>query len=525
MTVRDTQSANYWGATFTVEDADLDFLSNLLLEDETPLSAAEMAQAIVRRRIEREQQARKRREQGAAVYLPKGAYAAGQTLFFPQLEYASGVVTSVRPGFNPEQGQFEVIAVDFGNGAPREFAANIPAHKLNTQSDEKAAEELHAPEAVFEEYGASITAKLEARLHASPDIVRLAGRWFPRALLATINIGHLNLAEAVLDMAGGGPLPTEDLLKEVGLSANINLRLQAFSLNYALQEDERFDEVGPAGQVLWYLRRLEPADVLTPARRLENTAPDYDPASLPDTLAGIQNEIEDEFAPAPDNLGADDGVDVYLTYPHRRAGTLPLSARLARFFPTALVTPRVRFLFVDGDTGEKFPGWVVRPGQYVYGLEEWYKRYDFPVGGHLSVHKGDQPGEVIVKADKRRPTREWIRTATPGPDGRLAFSMQKKQIAVAYDELMVVAVDNFAALDELWSKSQTMPFSRLVAGVFREIAKLNPQSTVHAKTLYAAVNVARRSPPGPIFAQLIQHPYYSHVGDAYWRFDLSQWTE
>ena len=67
MTVRDTQSANYWGATFTVEDADLDFLSNLLLEDETPLSAAEMAQAIVRRRIEREQQARKRREQGAAV--------------------------------------------------------------------------------------------------------------------------------------------------------------------------------------------------------------------------------------------------------------------------------------------------------------------------------------------------------------------------------------------------------------------------------------------------------------------------
>ena len=53
----------------------------------------------------------------------------------------------------------------------------------------------------------------------------------------------------------------------------------------------------------------------------------------------------------------------------------------------------------------------------------------------------------------------------------------------------------------------------------------NVQSAVHAKTLYAAVNVARRSPPGPIFAELVSHPYYLLVGDAYWRFDQSHWTE
>jgi hypothetical protein len=525
VTVRETQSAIYWDASFTIEDADLDFLYNLLLEDETPLSGAEMAQAIVRRRIEREQQARKRREQGAAVYLPKETYAIGQTLFFPALEYASGAVAALRSGFNPEQGEFDVLTLDFGDGVQREFAARLATHKLNTQSEEKAADEMHAPEVVFAEHGASITAKLEARLHASPDIVRLAGRWFPRALLATVNIGHLNLAEAVLDMAGGGPLPTDELLKEVGLPTNVNPRLQAFSLNYALQEDERFDEVGPAGQVLWYLRRLEPAEVLTPARRLENAAPDYDRARLPEVLLNLEREIEDEYSPAPDGVLEGDDVDLYLTFPHRRAGTLPLSPRLARLFPTALITPRVRFVFVDGDTGEKFPGWVVRPGHYVYGLEEWYKRYDFPVGGHLTVRRGDQPDEVIVKADKRRPTREWIRTAAPGPDGRLAFSMQKKQVAVAYDELMVVAVDNFAAVDDAWAKGQAAPFEKLVANIFREIAKLNPQSTVHAKTLYAAVNVARRCPPGPLFALLVTHPYYSHVGDAYWRFDLSHWTE
>jgi hypothetical protein len=130
-----------------------------------------------------------------------------------------------------------------------------------------------------------------------------------------------------------------------------------------------------------------------------------------------------------------------------------------------------------------------------------------------------------VKASRRRPVREWVRTAAPGPDGRLTFSMQKRPIGVTYDDLTIVAVDNLAAVDEVWLKSQAIPFERLVADVFRELAKLNPQSAVHAKTLHAAVNVARRSPPGPIFAELVSRPWYVHVGDAYWRFDQSLWAE
>jgi hypothetical protein len=182
-------------------------------------------------------------------------------------------------------------------------------------------------------------------------------------------------------------------------------------------------------------------------------------------------------------------------------------------------------MLVDADTGEQFPAWVVRQGRYVFGLDEWYRRYDVPAGGHLVVRRGENAGQVIVRANKRRPTREWVRTAAASPDGRLAFSMQKQLIGVDYDDLMMVAAGNQAAVDEVWLKSQSLPFGRLVADVFRELAKLNPQSAVHAKTLYAAVNVARRSPPGPIFAELVSRPYYALVGDAYWRFDQSQWTE
>jgi hypothetical protein len=218
-------------------------------------------------------------------------------------------------------------------------------------------------------------------------------------------------------------------------------------------------------------------------------------------------------------------VSLTLTFPHRRVGTLPLTRRLAQLFPTAHESPRIRFILVDGDTGEKFPGWVVRAGRYVFGLDEWYGKHEFPVGGQLTVRLGEQPGEVVVKADKRRPAREWVRTAAPAADGRLLFTMQKRPIAVNYDDLMMVAVDNLPAIDDVWLKMQKLPYDRLVADIFRELAKLNPQSAVHAKTLYAAVNVVRRSPPGAVFAELVSRPYYAHVGDAYWRFDQSQWTE
>jgi hypothetical protein len=538
---RQTQTAEYWSEAFDVEESDLDYLYNLLLEEETPLSSAEMVLAIIERRVEREAQAARRREQGTTLFIPKETFSVGQQLVFPALEYAAGTVVGLRPGHNPEFNEFDVLQVDFGEGRPtREFAARLADHKLNESQQQTALGEGKASEALFAEFGPVIAAKLDARLQTNPEIVSLAGRWFPRALLATINDGHLNLAEAVLDVAGGGPLPTDDLLKEAGLPSNINPRLQAFSLNYALQEDTRFDEVGPAGQVSWYLRRLEPPDVQGPPRRLENSAPDYDRRRLPPNLLQLERELDDEFSPrsgpvaipgdglaptADDDSPAAEEIQATLGFPHRRVGTLPLSARLSPLFPTAFESPRIRFLFVDGDTGQKFPGWVVRQGLYVFGLDDWYRALDFPVGGYLLLRRGAEPGEVVVRARKRRPTREWVRTAAATPDGRLTFSMQKQLIGVDYDELMMMAAGNLATVDDVWLRSQSLPFPRLVADVFRELAKLNPQSAVHAKTLYGAVNVARRSPPGAIFAELLAHPYFVLVGDAYWRFDQSHWTE
>ncbi|MGQ0604902.1 MAG: hypothetical protein ACT4QE_24745, partial [Anaerolineales bacterium] len=335
MNDRQSTSAEYWGATFAINDADLDLVYNKLLEDETPLTTEEMARFIIDKRIAREAEAAKQREQGAVPYLPKDSYTVGQMLAFTKPRVLMGTVVGLRPGHNPEWGEFDVITVDFGEERQRDFAARLTTHPLNAVAMSQGQTDLSSPEEVFAQFGLVISQKLETKLRASPDIVRIAGRWFPRALLATINAGHLNLAEAVLDMASGGPLPTESLLNEIGLPANINSRLQAFSLHVALQDDQRFDEVGPAGQVLWYLRRLEPPEVVFPPRRLESAVPDYHEAALTDAMQALVVEIDDELSPVQAPLEAADEVAVTLTFPHRRVGTLPLSPRLAPLFPTA----------------------------------------------------------------------------------------------------------------------------------------------------------------------------------------------
>ncbi len=103
--------------------------------------------------------------------------------------------------------------------------------------------------------------KLEEVLRLDDDLVNTAGAWFPRALLVDINVGHLNLAEAVLDMADGGPMDTPSLMAQLDLPNDVSPSLIEFSLNLALQEDPRFDEVGPSGEVLWFLEKEEPEDV------------------------------------------------------------------------------------------------------------------------------------------------------------------------------------------------------------------------------------------------------------------------
>ena len=519
MIQRATQTPEYWGSSFSITNEDLEHLLNLFFEDELPRTDDELALAVVRRHCQREEAAVSRELAKGTLYQPKHVYEVGQRLVFPALDYIVGNVVAVRDGQNPEVGPFQVIQVQFEGQPERAFAANFScAHRLNEESAgtmPQDGESLRSPEDLYHLYGANVHAQLVAALENRSDFVWLFGKWFPTGLLADVNVGHLNLAEAVLDMAGGGPLPTEVLLRDVGLPHEINKQLQEFSLNYALYKDERFDEVGPAGEVLWFLRRLEPPEVLYPPRRLMYEPVAYRRELLDDALLRIESELADEWSElAPDELP--DEITFALTFPHRRVGTLPLTPTIATFFPSGR-TRRIRFMFEDARSGQRWPGWVVREHRYVFGLDIWYEANDVPVGGWIQLIRSDEPGIVIVDLQSRRPKREWVRVATV-KDSKLVFEMLKRQMTCEYDELMVAAVDNPASVDELWvrTEEQRRPLADLIQDLFPQLARLSPQGTVHAKTLYSAVNILRRIPPGPMFAEMVPHPAFKAVGNGYW---------
>jgi hypothetical protein len=516
---------DYWEA-FKLQDEDLEFLYNYLLEIETPLTSQELVDALVVERIrQRKLEIERQRTSGGDLYQPKGSYKEKQKLIFPAMGWRHGNVVGARQGVNPELGGFDVIQVAFEDGSQREFASGLLDHKLNEPP--KLVEDFNHLDktTVLKIYLDDLLDALEEGLAANPDFVRIAARWFPRALLVDINVGHLNLAEAVLDMAGGGPLSTDKLLEQIELHADVNPKLVEFSLDLALQEDQRFDEIGPAGDVLWFLRRLEPPMVLETPLHLRYAEIDYDRSVLTPEMLALEQALDDECSPPTGKAQTSNDVEVRLIYPHLRSGTLPLSARLRHLFPTAYEAPRVRFMLVDGDSGEQFPGWVVREKRYVYGLQDWYESHGMMPGSILRVRRGKKPGEVIIHTDNRRPSREWIRTVLVGSDGGVVFAMLKQIVSTPFDDRMAVAIPDHKALDQVWTASQkeAPPIERVIVNIIKELAKLNPQSHVHASELYAAVNVIRRLPPGPILALLASRPWFIHVGDQHYRLNDAEY--
>jgi hypothetical protein len=511
---RNTQDSAYW-EEFEVTAEDLEYLSNLLVEREIPLPLEALASALVAHRCQREEAQIARELSKGTLYLPRNAYQVDETVVFPALEYATARVVDVRDGHNPEYGTFRVIRVEFQDGGAREFAAQLAEHPLNDAPQTQEAD-LRSAADLYDEYGPMVRAALNARLEAESSFIRLAGQWFLRDLLVETNTGQLNLAEAVLDVAGGGPLPTEALVADLDMPKEVDPKLIVFSLNYSLQEDDRFDEVGPAGEVLWYLRRMQPPAVLDPPARLRPQVVEYDHRLLDETMLNLERWLDDEWSDLVAPPEAQQPITIMLTYPHRRSGTLPLSPRLSNVFPTGR-THRIRFTFRDGDSGDEMPGWVVRERLFVYGLAEWYEQREIPVGAYLQIERAKEPGVITVRRQATRRRREWLRVAAVDR-GRLTFEMTRHPVSCKYDELMVVAAEDFSSLDAVGERVRqaSLSLEDVVAEIVPELAKLSPQGTVHAATLYSVVNVAMRTPPGPILSALASDEQYVSMGDNYW---------
>ncbi len=523
MIKRKTQNIDFWLHDYQIDENDHELIYDLLAESDIPKDASSLALAVIQRHVQQEERFLRDELAKALIYDPAESYQTGDVIYFPAMDFRKGKVTSVRPGNNPEHGDFDVIIVEMeGEKKSRAFAANLQTpHRLNRTSDDNLLDdaELLSPEEILAAAADSLIPRIEAHLASNPDFfVRAGEAWLTTDQIVPVNIGHLNIAEALIEMEGG-PLTTNKLLEQVDLDAETSEAIRIFSLDTALQSDERFIQVGVGDESAWYLRRLLPSAVIETPDILRYEPVDYDRSLLNVELLQVEYELMDEWSETPEDkkdASVPQSAVYNLIYPHYVAGSMPLTHDIRRMLPSAKGRATAITL-VDGRWGSKFSAWVVPEGRYVAGLGDWYKEHKLPVGARISLQTTGNANEYLIDFKAQRARRHWLRLAIV-QGNKLVFQMQQKTMNVDVDDQMVLAVGDPAAMQDLREHLEIEGYdvTDLVALLMPELVRMSPQGTAHVKSLYSAVNLVRRLPPAPIFAALVQLPGATDTGSGFW---------
>lgn len=523
-----TQTEAYWRQDFAVRPEDVEYIYDLILEDGRPRALDELVREIVVRQCRREAQA-KRPEQ-AAIYRPREHYTVGQQLYFPSLGDVTGNVVAERPGQNPRYGDFTVLTVELeGQAGVRELAADYKLpHPLNEVPEVTGAEEDQlTPEQLCERYGEPVREALREALSENPEFTSYDDQWFLRGLLPEVHVGHLNLAEAVIDVAAH-PLTTDEILQQVDLGAEAKPQARPFALDLILESDGRFDNVGTVASPRWFLYNLEPPAVAEKPSRLRPNSFTTGGEMVHRESLEIAQEIGDELDEiAGQGRGVAQALEsgktsFVLNYAHQREGTLPLTQGIMALLPGEEYT-RIPVHFVDARTDSRWLGWILPTERYGWGLGEWYRKQEIPAGATVEVLVTRDPYTLAVQCDVRSRRTEWVRVPEV-VNRRLTFQIRKRGYVCRYDRnLLLGEPTETARLDELQRQYQEEAHDLLgvCLRAFPELAKLGSQGLVHAKALYAAINVVWRTGAIPIFAELARHACFDPVGDGNWAFDES----
>ena len=509
-------------STITIDENDLDMIYNRLLEEETPMTPLQLAESLIENRIKEYKKINKEETKKDDIYYrPKNNYAEGDEIEFPLQNGRKGIVESVRKGINPAIGDFSVVTVLFDDGSKKEYAACFQDHKLNKYDYDNPDQNLIDPKYVSRKYGRKIAKNIAAVLSSNDDLVRIGNFWFPQALLTEVNPGYLNLAEAVLEMAEGQPMHTEEILEQLEYPMDSNPELTIFSFNYAMQNDNRFGEVGPANVVLWTLKEMQPEDVRKTPMTLKFSdqlaAIDTDAEATEISFSGIQDELEKDQLIEP--VESADSVRVTLSYPHWKAGTIPLIGSLQSIFPTANETDSVVFTFRDKKTGESFIGWVILSKNYVCGLKPWYRANGIIPGSIFRVNRTDDPGIIELELIPPRSSKDWILTFNLDEKNHFSFVTNQHKVTTEFDERMAIYVENMPQLDTFWeiNNRKEANITRQIETVFRELAKDNPQGIIHFNEVYSAMNLLRRIPPSLLYSILLKEESIQRIDEMYFK--------
>jgi hypothetical protein len=390
----DTLTPKYW-QDFELTDGDLRYLSELLIEEEAPLTVEDLTRRLIEKRVSDEKAVWDDRESKGRVYQPRETYEEGDDLVFSAFGDTVGTVVGVRTGRHPDHDSFSVIQVRMeGANEIREFASNFSqSHALNFIQVERGEDVsldniATAATQLFERYGQYVTPVVLAGLHESAEFVNFGGEWFLKGFVLQIQEGHLNLAEAVLDLASGYA-GVQEILNVLEMPADTSVAVQMFSLNHALASDEagRFEFSGTRSRMEWRLPRVADTKALRFARAPNDISLDH---TLDEAVEIAIDRPLDRVA-----KGEVKEWSHVLTFYDWYWGHLPFNAEARDLLDEPLLTgqscSRVELRPASG--GEAFPAIVYYPSERQLGwwgsaeLRGFFETHELAPGATMKVRR------------------------------------------------------------------------------------------------------------------------------------------
>lgn len=315
------------------------------------------------------------------------------------------------------------------------------------------------------------------------------------------------------------PLAAQEMLTDLELKVSGTPEAQLFALNYALSKDARFDNVSLTDEPVWYLRALEPAavfacpSVLTPAFRA--VGGEWLGLTMLDLVDQIGDELDIvETATTPND------IHMELSFPHLYAGTLPLGPQIRRILPATRAS-HIALTLVDARDSKRFEVWAVPAQGYICGLDEWYQGLGMSVGGQVSLAPSLEPLTFTITATPiRQKKSEWIHAATV-EDGNLRLQQLRSTVTVRCDKDMLIQVPSADVIAEYMRRAEQgqMALNTIVFRAMEALSGISKGGLVHAKSIYSAANLMRRTGAVAIFSELTQRACYDPVGAGLWAVD------
>ncbi len=513
-----TLSPHYWTHEFSVGSQKLDFLYSELAEGTlgVPTPFDQLAISLIRECQDTENRQVQNLLERGTLYKPSEQYAVGQVLVFTALDFRAGTILDIRPGYNPEHGEFDVLQVAMEEPEEiLEFAACLATdHSLNAlNTSELHADSLMTASEIHEQFGEEIENQIRLAFQQgdrAEEFLEWQGGWLLKDSLVIIDEFSRNVAEAKM-FEVNRPVSSQEILDEINLDIrDMNPVLVDLSLEIGLAQDSRFAPVSIAGETRWFTRSLLPAAAQTQPQLLQPVPINYQFSPLDGTLLQLEDDLQDEWSERQNVSESPGFASVHLLYPHWQNGTLPVTFQVEQLLelPNSAMA---QFEIRDPLHGNHMSCWYVPAGRYICGLAEYYRAHNIPVGARLRLER-QADGTLDLNFHRRRGRREWMHFLDV-QNGVLQCLLEKSKVNIGceYHPQLLVTTESEEALAQFRDENADLKLFLLVENLVRELVKI--QGQVHAATVYSAVNVLQRHAPGPVFHALISNSRLQQLDD------------